>query len=123
MTTLETLKALGEAGDKATQKEWKTAPSGQDIPYIFAPDAVDDVGRIIARFDYSRKDRDFIILAANSREAIKSAIAEIEAKDKEIERLRGALERLRSASDMGENELLDNQIFKICDEALGGNDE
>lgn len=39
-------------------------------------------------------------------------------KDRVMKLMAGALERLRSASDMGENELLNNQIFKICDEPL-----
>lgn len=58
------MKELREARKKATQGEWKLSKH-DDLPYIFSPKAENDFGPVIARFDYSRKDRDFILLAAN----------------------------------------------------------
>lgn len=68
LAILPLLEELVEARGKGTQGDWKTGKeiTGEDLPYLFAPSATDTMGPVIARFDYSREDRDFIQKAAST---------------------------------------------------------
>lgn len=91
MTTLiNQLKELDAAGDKATKGEWILygEPEVNMPTSIFCNHEDEKTMTEIAYCPYPPFDENFIIQSANSRPAIKAAIAELDAKDKEIERLR-----------------------------------
>jgi len=70
-TTLDTLKELVEAGEKATPGEYQMRPE-QTGPFLFCDESI-----IAGRFAYL-DDGLFFALSANSRNAIKEAVEEIE---------------------------------------------
>lgn len=90
---LPELERLVEARARATQGEWKLDPNGEDLPYIFAPQATDSIGPIIARFDYSRKDRDFILEAANTITKLQEMMEERDELYERIDKKYPALRR------------------------------
>lgn len=122
MTTLKQLQALVDAGDKATQGEWHK--------HVYGFNGIMSSNTVI--FDayecVNEENQRFITLAANSRPAIKAAIAELEAKDKEIERLRDVVEDAIIASEWYQENSCD---FNEADfewrerakQALGDNNE
>lgn len=95
MTLLEQLKALDKAGDAATEGEWDVTSGPCDdsqgdfncvslkfTPYheLFEREMTDDK----ATWD-DDENYEFIVTAANSRKAIKDAIARIETQDAQVE--------------------------------------
>lgn len=151
MTTLNQLKALADAGDKANQDIWNVVglPWNTYTPYIntksedphfgraiidvIEPDCIEgeddeDIARLEQELEAEMyANMEFVSLAANSRPAIKAAIAELEAKDKEIERLRDVVEDAIIASEWYQENSCDfNEADfewrKKAKQALGDND-
>lgn len=113
MTTLKQLQALIEAGDKATQGEYNFDTLDKTV-YAGNEEII-----ICERLQFV-KDGEFFTLASNSRPAIKAAIAELEAKDKEIERLRRLLERVNHLYKESELSIYkETYLAKDIKQALG----
>ena len=114
--TKETLKHLIELGDKATQGEWCMAKNDDnELPYVFVGDTPDYWrGTVVARLDYSLKDRDYIVESANARPALKDALAYIE----KLEKALNDIKSLNKADNRNDPDYWGNKIVGTAIEAL-----
>jgi len=98
MTLIEKLKQLDAAGDKATQGEWDVFHKNDTTDVHEKGTNVEIVGwtgfddTVVRSRGKQGKNAKFIATAANNRDTIKAAIAELEKQARDIEALRGVLE-------------------------------